>query len=90
MQQHAQAVGDVLRHGGGVGQAMECGGDLNQNAGAAALFAGKLVQAEGFERGTELGREDGDFGYGGVVKASMVKAGIGGALQERDGTDHLP
>ena len=85
MQQHAQAVGDALRHGGGVGQAMQCGGGLDQNAGAAALFARKLVQSEGFERGAELGCQDGDFGYG-----VLVEAGIGGALHERDGAVHFP
>ncbi len=69
MQQHAEAVGDALHHGGGVGQAMQGGGDLDQNAGAAVLFAGKLVQAEGFECGAELGRQDGDFGQGIVVEA---------------------
>src|SRR6266436_8403893 len=47
MKQHAKAVGDALHHGSSVGQAMECGGYFDQNAGAAAFFAGKLVQTEG-------------------------------------------
>ena len=51
MQQHAEAVGDALHHGCGAGQTMQCGGNLDQNAGAAVLFAGKLVQAKGFECG---------------------------------------
>ena len=45
MQQHAEAVGDVLHYGRSVGQAMERGGDLDQNAGATVLFAGELIQA---------------------------------------------
>ena len=85
MQQHAEAVGDALHHGGGVGQAMQCGGDLDQNAGAAVLFAGKPVQAEGFQRGAELGGQDGDFGYGVVVEAGTRRA-----LQECDGAGHFP
>ena len=62
MQEHAQAVGDALHYGCGVGQAVQGGGDFNENAGAAVLFAGKLVQAQGFEGGAKLGREDSDFG----------------------------
>ena len=85
MQQRTQAVGNALHHGCGVGQAMQCGGHLDQNAGAAVLFAGKLVQAKGFECGAELGGEDGDFGQG-----IIVKAGAGRTLQECDGSDHFP
>ena len=84
MQQHAEAVGDVLHHGCGVGQAMQRGGDFDQNAGAPVLFAGKLVQAKGFERRAQLGRQDRDFGYG-----VFVKAGIGRTLHECDGTHHF-
>ena len=84
MQQHAESVGDALHHGCGVGQAVQRGGDLDQNAGAAALFAGKLVQAEGFEGGPELRRQDRDFGYG-----VIVKTGIGRTLHERDGSDNF-
>ena len=85
MQQHAEAVGDALHHGCGVGQTMQRGGDLDQDAGAAVLFAGKLIQSEGFECGAELGRQDSDFGY-----RIIVKAGPGRALQEGNGTDHFP
>ncbi len=85
MQQQAEAIGDALHHGCGVRQAMQRGGDFDQDAGAAVLFAGKLVQPEGFECGAELGRQDSDFGY-----SILVKAGMGRTLQECNGTDHFP
>ncbi len=71
MEQDAEAVGDALHHGRRVRQAMQGGGDLDQNAGAAVLFAGKLVQTEGFEGGAELGRQNGDLGHGIVVKIGI-------------------
>ena len=83
--EQAEAIGDALHHGCGVGQAMQRGGDFDQDAGAAVLFAGKLVQPEGFECGAELGRQDRDFGY-----RILVKAGMGRTLQECNGTDHFP
>ena len=81
MQQHAEAVGDALHHRGSVGQSVQCGRNLDQNAGATVLFARKLVQTQGFERRAELSRQDGDFGY--IV---IVKTGTRRALQEGDGT----
>ena len=84
MQQHAEAVGDALHHGGGVGQTMEGGSHLDQNAGAAMLFAGELVQAEGFECGAELCGQDRDF-----AKRIIVEAGMGVAPEEGDGSDHF-
>ena len=71
MQKYAEAVGDVLHHGRDVGQAMQRGGDFDQNAGAPVFFAGKLVQAKGFERRAQLRRHDRDFGNGVFVKAGI-------------------
>jgi hypothetical protein len=58
---------------------------LDQNRGAAVLFAGKLVQPEGFECGTELRRQNRDFGFG-----VLVKTGVGHLQYERDSAHHLP
>ena len=63
MQQDAQPIGDALHHDGRVGQAVKSGRDLDQNAGAATLFARELIQAKRLERGAELGGEDRDFGH---------------------------
>ena len=64
---------------------MERGGDLDQNAGAAVLFAGKLVQAEGFKCGAELGGQDGDFGQ----RHHRQNWHRGAAVQECDGADYF-
>jgi hypothetical protein len=85
MEQQAETIGDALHHGCGVGQAMQRGGDFDQDAGATVLFTGKLVQSEGFERGAKLGRQDSDFGY-----SIIVKAGMGRTLQECNCADHFP
>ena len=85
MEQQAEAVGDALHHGCSVGQAMQRGGDFDQDTGAAVLFTGKLVQSEGFKCGAELGCQDSDFGY-----RIIVKAGVGRTLQERNGTNYFP
>ncbi len=85
MQQHAQAVGDALHHGRSVGQAMQRGGHLDQDAGAAVLFAGKLVEAKSFECGAKLGRQDGDFG-----QVIIVKTGLRSTVQECNGSGYFP
>jgi hypothetical protein len=84
MEQQAETVGDALHHGCGIGQAMQRGGDFDQDTGAAVLFTGKLVQSEGFECGAELGCQDSDFGY-----RIIVKARVGRTLQERNGTNYF-
>jgi len=84
MQQHPEAVGDALHHGRGVRQAMQRVGDIDENAGAAMFFAGKPVQAQGFECGAELSRQDSDFG-----DRIVVKAGARRALQEGNGAEHF-
>ncbi len=84
MQKYAEAVCDVLDDRCDVGQAMQRGGDFDQNAGAPVLFAGKLVQAKGFERRAQLSRHDRDFGDG-----VFVKAGIRRTLHECDSTHHI-
>src|SRR5260370_8613766 len=70
MKQHAKAVGDALHHGSRVGQAMQCGGYFDQNAGAAAFFAGKLILTEGFGCGADLGPPDSDLCYTLILKTS--------------------
>ena len=64
---------------------MECGRDLDQDAGATVLFARKLVQAKSFEAGTKLGREDRDLGQIAVIEVIPWRG-----PQKCDGTDDFP
>jgi len=84
MQHHAEAVGDAFHYGGGVGQTVEGAGDFDQNAGAVVLFAGELVQTEGFEGSAELGRQHRNF-----RNRVIVEAGSRGAAEEDDGADQF-
>jgi hypothetical protein len=59
-------------------------GHLNQNAGAAMLFAGELIQAEGFEGSAQLGSQNRDF-CDGILVESLYRR----TAQERDSSDHF-
>ena len=85
MQQHAQTVGDTLHHRRSVGQAMQRGRDLHQNASAAMLFAGKLVQTQGFKRRAKLGRQNRDFSHRIIVKTAIRRT-----LEKCNGAYDLP
>jgi hypothetical protein len=63
---------------------MELGGNLDQDGGAAALFAGDLIQAERLDRRAELRGQDRDLGDGGVVES-----GAGRGVYEGDGANHF-
>ena len=84
MQEYAQTVGDALHYGGGVGQSVQSGSNFDQNASAAMLLAGELVQAEGLESAAKLRRQDCDFGDRIIIKARAY-----GALQKCDGPNRL-
>ena len=84
VQQDAEAVGDTLHDGGGVGQAVEGGGQLRQDHGAAMLFPGNEIEAKSFEGTAELAGEDGGFG-GSIV----VEAGFGGVKQTGHRSDYV-
>ena len=85
MQQHAEAVGDALHHGCGVGQAMQCGGDFDQNAGAAAALRGKA----GSGGGLRVRCPSCAARIVTLATASSSKPASGATLHERDGSDHF-
>jgi hypothetical protein len=60
-QQHAQAIGDGVDHGGGFRHRMQGVCNLSQNFGPAVFFARDLGQAAGFQQAAQLSRQDGGF-----------------------------
>src|ERR1700690_729949 len=70
-----QPIRDALHKQGGVRRSLELGGDLDQDGGAAALFTGGLVQADGLDCRAELRGHEGDP-RNGIIVESVARRGV--------------